>query len=83
MKKGKESLLKLKLVISDKEMQKKRLYKIKTYDGKVKEVEWENLPSWRKEQISEGAESFRVFINMFPILVTITLIIFACITILK
>lgn len=37
-KEGKESLLKLKLVISDKEMQKKRLYKIKTYDGKVREV---------------------------------------------
>ena len=70
-------------MISDKEMQKKRLYKIKTYDGKVKEVEWENLPSWRKDQILDGAESFRVFINMFPILVTITLIIFACITILK
>ena len=70
-------------MISDKEMQKKRLYKIKTYDGKVKEVEWENLPSWRKDQILEGAESFRVFINMFPILVTITLIIFTCITILK
>ena len=70
-------------MISDKEMQKKRLYKIKTYDGKVKEVEWENLPSWRKDQILEGAESFRVFINMFPILVTITLIIFVCITILK
>ena len=83
MKERKELLIKLRLVISDKEMQKKRLYKIKTYDGKVKEVEWENLPSWRKDQILEGAESFRVFINMFPILVTITLIIFTCITILK
>ena len=70
-------------MISDKEMQKKGLYKIKTDDGKVKEVEWENLPSWRKDEILEGAESFKVFINMFPILVTITLIIFACITILK
>lgn len=70
-------------MISDKEMQKKRLYKIETYDGKVKEVEWENLPSWRKEQISEGAESFRVFINMFPILVITTSFIFACIHILK
>lgn len=70
-------------MISDKEMQKKRLYKIKTYDGKVKEVEWENLPSWRKDQILEGVESFKVFITMFPILVTITLFIFACITILK
>ena len=83
MKEGKELLIKLRPVISDKEMQKKRLYKIKTYDGKVKEVEWENLPSWRKEQILDGKDSFRVFINMFPILVTITLIIFACITILK
>lgn len=70
-------------MISDKEMQKKRLYKIKTYDGKVKEVEWENLPSWRKDQILEGSESFKVFINMFSILVTITLFIFACIAILK
>ena len=70
-------------MISDKEMQKKRLYKIKTYDGKVKEVEWKNLPSWRKDQILDGKDSFKVFINMFPILVTITLIIFACITILK
>lgn len=69
-------------MISDKEMQK-RLYKIKTRDGKVKEVEWENLPSWRKDEIREGAESFKVFINMFPILVTITLFIFACIAILK
>lgn len=70
-------------MISDKEMQKKRLYKIKTYDGKVREVEWENLPSWRKEQISEGAESFKFFMTMFPILVIITLFIFVCITILK
>lgn len=70
-------------MISDKEMQKKRLYKIKAYDGKVRKVEWENLPSWRKEQIFEGAESFRVFMNMFPILVIITLFIFACITTLK
>ena len=64
-------------------MQKKRLYKIKTYDGKVKEVEWYQLPAYRKEQILEGKDSFRVFVNMFPILVTITLIIFVCITILK
>lgn len=64
-------------------MQKKRLYKIKTYDGKVKEVEWENLPSWRKDEIFEGAKSFRVFITMFPIFVIIVLIIFACITTLK
>lgn len=70
-------------MISDKEMQKKRLYKIKTYDGKVKEVEWENLPSWRKDEIFEGAESFKFFVTMFPIFVIITLFIFACITILK
>ena len=70
-------------MISDKEMQKKRLYKIKTYDGKVKEVEWENLPSWRKDEILEGAESFKFFMTMFPIFVIITLCIFACIAILK
>lgn len=68
-------------MISDKEMQKKRLYKIKTYDGKVKEVEWENLPSWRKDQILEGSESLMVFMTMFPILVIIILLIFACIAI--
>lgn len=70
-------------MISDKEMQKKRLYKIKTDDGKVKEVEWENLPSWRKDQILEGSDSLRVFMIMFLIFVVITLFIFACITILK
>lgn len=70
-------------MISDKEMQKKRLYKIKTYDDKVKEVEWENLPSWRKDQILEGEESLKFFMTIFPILVIITLFIFACITILK
>lgn len=70
-------------MISDKEMQKKRLYKIKTYDGKVKEVEWENLPSWRKDQILEGDESLKFFMTMFPILVIITSFIFACITIFK
>ena len=70
-------------MISDKEMQKKRLYKIKTSDGKIKEVEWENLPSWRQDQILEGAESFECFMTMFPILVIIILIIFVCITILN
>lgn len=69
-------------MISDKEMQK-RLYKIKTDDGKVKEVEWENLPSWRKDQILEGEESLKFFMTMFPIFVIITSFIFACITILK
>ena len=83
MKEGKKLLIKLRSVISDKEMQKKRLYKIKTDDGKVKEVEWENLPSYRRKQILDGKDSFRVFVNMFPILVTITLIIFACIIILN
>lgn len=68
-------------MISDKEMQKKRLYKIKTDDSKVKEVEWENLPSWRKDQILEGSESLMVFMTMFPILVIIILLIFACIAI--
>ena len=70
-------------MISDKEMQKKRLYKIKTVDGEVKEVEWENLPSWRKDQIFEGSDSLMVFMTMFPILVIITLSIFACTAILK
>ena len=70
-------------MISDKEMQKKRLYKIKTDDGKVKEVEWENLPSYRRKQILDGKDSFRVFVTMFPILVTITLFIFICIRILN
>lgn len=70
-------------MISDKEMQKKRLYKIKTYDGKVKEVEWENLPSWRKDEIREGSESLMVFMAEFPIFVIIILFIFACIAILK
>lgn len=32
-------------------MQKRRLYKLKTYDGKIKEVEWYQLPANRKEQI--------------------------------
>ena len=68
-------------MISDKEMQKKRLYKIKTDDGKVKEVEWENLPSYRRKQILDGKDSFRVFMTMFPILVIIILLIFACIAI--
>lgn len=68
-------------MISDKEMQKKRLYKIKTSDGKVKELEWENLPSWRKDEIHEGSESLMVFMTMFPILVIIILLIFACIAI--
>lgn len=67
-------------MISDKEMQK-RLYKIKTDDGKVKEVEWENLPSWRKDQILESSESLMVFMTMFPIFVIIILLIFACIAI--
>ena len=70
-------------MISDKEIQKRRLYKIKTDDGKVKEVEWENLPSWRKDQILAGSKSLMVFMNEFPIFVIITLFIFACIAILK
>ena len=50
MKEGKELLIKLKLMISDKEMQK-RLYKLKTYDGKIKEVECINYPLIEKANI--------------------------------
>lgn len=70
-------------MISDKEMQKKRLYKIKTYDGKVKEVEWYQLPAYRREQILNGKDSFNFFITAFPILVLVISIISVCITILK
>ena len=45
-------------MISDKEMQKRRLYKIKTYDGKVKEVAWYQLPADRRKQILNGKDSF-------------------------
>ena len=69
-------------MISDKEMQK-RLYKIKTDDGKVKEVEWDQLPEYRREQILDVADSFNCFVTMFPILVIITSLIFICIRILK
>lgn len=69
-------------MISDKEMQK-RLYKIKTDDGKVKEVEWDQLPEYRREQILDGADSFNCFVTMFSILVIVTSLIFICIRILK
>lgn len=59
-------------------MQKRRLYKIKTYDGKVKEVEWYQLPVNRKEQILEG-EAINFFMIMFPILVLVISIISVCI----
>ena len=83
MKEGKELLIKLRPVISDKEMQKRRLYKIKTYDGKVKEVEWYQLSAYRREQILNGKDSFNFFITAFPILVLAISIISVCITILK
>ena len=82
-KKEKESLLKLKLAISDKEMQKRRLYKIKTYDGKVKEVEQYQLPTNRKEQILEGEAAINFFMIMFLILVLVISIISVCIHILN
>lgn len=78
-KEGKELLIKLRLVISNKEMQKRRLYKIKTYDGKIKKVEWEELPSWRKDQIIEGEGGLNFFMTMFPILVLVISIISVCI----
>lgn len=81
MKEEKESLLKLKLVILDKEMQKKRLYKIKTYDGKVREVEWYQLPANRKKQILDGKDSFQGFLITFPLLIIVILLIFICIRI--
>lgn len=66
-------------MISDKEMQKKRLYKIKTYDGKVKEVEWYQLPANRKKQILDGKDSFQGFLIIFPLLVIAVSLIFICI----
>ena len=78
-KEGEELLIKLRPVISNKEMQKRRLYKIKTYDGKIKKVEWEELPSWRKDRIIEGESELNFFMTMFPILVLVVLIISVCI----
>ena len=66
-------------MISDKEMQKRRLYKIKTYDGKVKEVEWYQLPADRRKQILDGKDSFQGFLITFPLLVIAVLLIFICI----
>lgn len=70
-------------MISDKEMQKRGLYRIKTYDGKVKKVRWEELPSWRKDQIFEGEGALNFFMTVFPILVVITAFISVCIHIFK
>ena len=64
-------------------MQKKRLYKIKTYDGKIKKVEWYKLPADRKEQILEGEAAINFFMIMFPILVLVISIISVCIHILN
>lgn len=66
-------------MISDKEMQKKRLYKIKTVDGKVKEVEWHQLPANRREQILDGKDSFQGFLVTFPLLILAVSFIFICI----
>ena len=79
MKEGKELLIKLRPVISDKEMQKRRLHKIKTYDGKVKEVEWYQLPANRREQILYGKDSFQGFLINFPLLAIVVSLIFICI----
>ena len=66
-------------MISDKEMQKRRLYKIKTYDGKVKEVAWYQLPANRRKQILKGKDSFQGFLITFPLLVIAVSLIFICI----
>ena len=66
-------------MISDKEMQKKRLYKIKTDDDKVKEVEWYQLPADRRKQILNGKDSFQGFLITFPLLVIAVSLIFICI----
>lgn len=60
-------------------MQKRRLYKIKTYDGKVKEVEWYQLPANRKKQILDGKDSFQGFLITFLLLIIVILLIFICI----
>ena len=78
-KEGKELLIKLRPVISNKEMKKRRLYKIKTYDGKIKKVEWYQLPVNRREQILEGEDTINFFMTMFPILVLVISIISVCI----
>ena len=62
-------------------MQKKRLYKIKTYDGKVKEVEWYQLSANRKKQILDGKDSFQGFLITFPLLIIVISLIFICIRI--
>ena len=76
-----EILIKLRLMISDKEIQKRRLYKIKTYDGKVKEVAWYQLPADRKKQILDGKDSFQGFLITFPLLIIVISLIFICIRI--
>ena len=59
----------------------KRLYKLKTYDGKIKKVEWYQLPANRKKQILDGKDSFQGFLITFPLLIIIILFIFICIRI--
>ena len=79
MKEGKELLIKLRLAISDKEMQKRRLYKLKTYDGKIKKVEWYQLPAYRRKQILDGEDSFQGFLITFSLLIIVISLIFICI----
>lgn len=59
----------------------KRLYKLKTYDGKIKKVEWYQLPANRKKQILDGKDSFQGFLITFPLLIIVILLIFICIRI--
>ena len=66
-------------MISDKEMQKRRLYKLKTYDGKIKKVEWYQLLANRKKQILDGKDSFQGFLITFSLLVIAVSLIFICI----
>lgn len=60
-------------------MQKRRLYKIKTYDGKVKEVAWYQLSTYRRKQILDGKDSFQDFLITFSLLVIAISLIFICI----
>lgn len=46
---------------------KRKLYEIKYSNDKVEKVEWDELPSWRKDEILEGREAFRCFVITFPI----------------
>ena len=60
-------------------MQKRRLYKLKTYDEKIKKVEWYQLPANRKEQILDDKDSFQGFLINFSLLAIAVSLIFICI----